>query len=401
VILHEDRAIPMVSYHQWFKVGSRHEKKGQTGIAHFFEHLMFKGSKNFPGETYDFFVTTNGGYHNAFTTRDYTGYFTLIPSDKLGEIIQIEADRLANLNFDQAQIASEREVVKEERRYRYDNSPDGTLYLLAQETVFKSGPYSWPVIGSMEDLNSTSLEQFQSFYRTYYSPNNAVVVVAGSFEPSEVKKQIEKAYSGILAQTVPTANSLAEPEQKSERTASKKMDVQNIKLTIVYRTVNAHSSETYPLSTMASLLGDGASSRLYKLLVRQKQLVTSVSVDQSSGHLEGTLSFDFELRPGVKVETILKEVEGEIYKLKNKLVPDAELQKVKNSVQLGYTRALKSVAGKARILAYSEITYGDPTQFFQDLDKYQAVSANDIQRVVEKYLKPIRRSVVTVVPKSI
>lgn len=399
VIFHQDDTIPMISYHQWFRVGSRHEKKGRTGLAHFFEHLMFKGSLHFPGESYDNFINGNGGYNNAFTTRDYTGYFTLIPSDKLQTIIKIESDRLANLNFDEKQIQSEREVVKEERRYRYDNSPDGALYLLTNDTVFQKGPYSWPVIGSMVDLNAAKLDELRAFYRTYYAPNNAVVVVAGKFNRGDAKKWIEEAYGSIQSQEIPKPDETPAPEQTSPRNAERKMSVQAPKLSLAFKSVSTLNKDDYALQTLASLMGGGPSSRLYKLLVRKLQLVTSVSAGQNSDYLDGVFSFDFDLRPGVKVQQVIDATDSELRKVQRGLTTAAEMAKVKNEVLLNYTGALKSMAGKARLLAYSETIYGDPSKFIEDLDHFAEVTEADVKRVANTYLTNNRRSTVTIVPK--
>lgn len=400
LVMHVDDRVPMVSYHQWFHVGSSNEKKGRTGLAHFFEHLMFKGSKNYSSEKYENFINSNGGYNNAFTTRDYTGYYTLIPSDRLHDIIKIEADRMSNLIFDEKEIQSEREVVKEERRYRYDNDPDGTLYLRTNETVFQTGPYSWPVIGYMKDLNAAKLSELQDFYKTFYAPNNATVVIVGAFDPKEAKKWVEQTYGSIPRQKIPELKDKRVPEQKSPRVVTEKMDVQAPKINLAYKTANNFEDDTYPLQTLASLLAGGPSSRLYKSLVREKQLVTQVSADQDSDELEGVFTISVDLRPKKSRGAVLSEINRQIHLLQTKLVDASELEKVKNEVLLNYTRLLKSTAGKARVLAYSEITYKDPTKFFEDLDKYSKVSAEDIRRVAKKYLNKNQRSIISILPKK-
>ncbi len=399
VILHKDDTIPMASYHIWYRVGSKDEKPGRTGLAHFFEHLMFKGSEKYSADDYEKFITGNGGYNNAFTSRDYTGYYTLIPSDKLKNIIEIEADRMVNLKFDIDEINSEREVVKEERRYRYENSPDGALYELLYHTVFKTSPYHWPVIGYMKDLNAAKLEEFKDFYKSYYAPNNAIVVVAGSFDPSEVKSWIKKYYSKLKKSDIPERNTTKEAAQKSRRNGQLKMDIQAPKLTVAYPAPNAFDKDEPALQLLAAVLAGGSSSRLYRKLVRQKQMVTSVSADLASGILEGVFDVSADLRPGKSTGQVQSVIQQEINKLQTSLVTDEELTKVKNQTMLGYTQALSTIAGKARILAYSELVYQNPTQFFKDLDAYQSVTAEDIRRVAKEYLKPNRQNVLKVLPK--
>jgi zinc protease len=400
VILHQDAKIPMVAYHQWFRVGSRHEKLSRTGLAHFFEHLMFKGSKNFSGPTYESFITGNGGYNNAFTTQDYTGYFTLIPSENLRTVIQMEADRMVNLKFDEKQIQSEREVVKEERRYRYDNDPDGTLYLMTLQALFKKGPYSWPVIGSMADLNATQLPEFREFYTTYYAPNNAVVVVAGAFSPSEVKRWIADAYGALPSQTLPPENLTHEVEPTAPALYRKTMEVQAPKMNLAFKTVPEGEADVYPLQILASLLGGGPSSRLYKLLVRERQLVTSVGGDAWSDKLEGAFTVSADLRPGQDFNRVRELIRQEIKKVQRTPPHEDEIAKVKNQVTLAYVRAMKTASGKARLLASSEISFGRPTQFFDDLDKIQAVSGADVARVARQYLATQRENTVLVEPKT-
>lgn len=399
VVLHKDATIPMVSYHLWYRVGSKDEKPGRTGLAHFFEHLMFKGSQKFSAKDYEEFVTGNGGYNNAFTSRDYTGYYTLIPSDQLKKIIEIEADRMENLNFKIEEINSEREVVKEERRYRYENNPDGALYELLYHTVFKVSSYHWPVIGYMKDLNAATLEEFKAFYKSYYSPNNAVIVVAGDFKSNEVKSWIEKNYGSLKPSDIPARNKVKEPQQKSARTAGLKMDLQAPKLVIAYPAPDAYSDDEPALQLLSSVLTGGPSSRLYKKLVRDKAIVTSVSADMSAGILEGVFDITADLRPKRSVNQVKQLIVQELNALKAKPISQAEMLKVKNQVMLGYTQALTTVAGKARILAYSEVVYSDPIHFFKDLDAYQKVTPEDIQRVAKKYFPDNKQSFLTVLPK--
>lgn len=199
VLLHEDHSAPIISIHQWFRVGSANEHPGRTGIAHFFEHLMFKGTPKYPNRELDRQIQANGGTNNAFTTRDYTGYYENMPSGKLELILDIESDRMRNLGFDEKEIKNEREVVKEERRYRVENNVYGYLHENVFETVFRVHPYRWPVIGYMRDLNATSIDDLKEFYRVFYAPNNAVLVITGDFKSSQAKSLIEKYYAKILS----------------------------------------------------------------------------------------------------------------------------------------------------------------------------------------------------------
>ena len=199
VLLHEDHSVPTISYHTWFRVGSKNEEPGYTGIAHLFEHLMFKGAKRYTGKEFDRILQANGAVNNAFTSYDYTGYYENLPSDKLELAVDLESDRLVNLQVNAENLVSEREVVKEERRVRVDNSVGGFLSEMLYATVFKVHPYRWPVIGWMQDLDQIDLKKCREFYGSYYAPNNAVVIVAGDFDTKSAKALIDKYYSHLPA----------------------------------------------------------------------------------------------------------------------------------------------------------------------------------------------------------
>lgn len=398
VILHEDHGIPMVAFHQWFRVGSSHEKPGRTGLAHFFEHLMFKGTEKWPN--IDAVVNGHGGSFNAFTSRDYTGYYAIMPSSKLDTIVDIEADRMVNLNFDVDAIEKERQVVKEERRVRLDNSPAGKLNEVLYKTVYKTSPYRWPIIGYMKDLNAATVKEFRDFYGQYYAPNNAVVVVVGAFSSSKVKGWIEEHYGALKSKVLPETKLAKEPKQKSRRRTTHKMDVNSARMIVAYQGPDAYNKDGYAMGLLSDVLAGGPSSRLHKTLVRRRQLATSVYASQSGSVLEGMFSVAANLRPGISRSRTLGIINSEIRKIRNKGVTEAELQRAKNQTMLGYTQALRSIRGKANILAYSEIVYKDPTMFFSDLDSYAAVSVEDIKKAAKLYLNENQQSVVAVVPKG-
>lgn len=400
VLVHENHKMPILSYQQWFRVGSSREKPGRTGLAHFFEHLMFKGTPRYPKGEIDRIIQMNGGYNNAFTTEDYTGYYTNLPSDKLELIIDIESDRMRNLNFDPEEINKEREVVKEERRMRTENSVFGSLYERIRQTIYKTSPYRWPVIGYMADLNATSLDELKDFYNRYYAPNNAVIVVAGDVSASKVKKLVEKYYGPIARQEVPEFHPEPEAEQKYARTSSLQKDVQSYTSAIVYPGVPVGHEDAHALDLMASALGGGDSSRLFKRLVYKNQLATQISASSSNDSLAGEITFFISFKPGADVERGLALVNTELSAIKKDLVSDDELKKLKNQVMLSYIKGLQTIDSRARALALNEVYFSDYRRLFDDLDKYQAVTKEDIQRVANKYIKPIHRNLVQVVPKG-
>lgn len=388
VLLHEDHTVPIISYHTWFRVGSKHEEPGTTGIAHLFEHMMFKGAKRYTGAQFDTILQANGATNNAFTTNDYTGYYENLPSSKLELVIDIESDRMENLQITPENLKSEREVVKEERRYRVDNNPMGILREALYGTAFKVSPYRWPVIGYMSDLDNISLEKANEFYRTYYAPNNAVIVVAGAFKSNEAKALIQKYYGHMKAQTIPEKPRPPEPAQVSQRMQVLTRDVQSTTFATSYHTPKAGSDEAYALDLLANIMGRGTSSRLYKRLVYQGQMATSVSAYNITLQDSGLFQVFVSVKPGTDWGTAQRAVYGEMWLPRNRLVSADELQMAKNQVMMSYIDGLKTIHGKAESLATNEILFGDYEQLFRDLDRYNRVTAEQIRAVAKKYLEP-------------
>ncbi len=400
VLLYEDHSLPIVSFHQWFRVGSKDEKPGLTGLAHFFEHLMFKGSKKYPDRGFDKALKANGGTNNAFTSLDYTGYYENIPSDKIELILDAESDRMVNLIFKQNDINSEREVVKEERRLRTENSVRGYMWEAMFKTVFKVHPYRWPVIGSMKDLNRASMDDMKSFYKTFYAPNNAVLVVAGDINKSKVKKLIEKKYAHIPSQKLPERKYTKEPDQKGQRNTTLRKSVQSPYLSVVFKAPKAGDQEAFAFDMLSSILGEGSSSRLYKRMVYRDQVASSVSAYAYTPEEPGIFNVFVSGKPGADIEALKKSVFGELYRLRTFKVTDKELEKAKNQLMFSYVDDLKTVHGKARALASSEILFQDFKHMFKDINKYMSVTKEQIQEVAKKYLTPAQRSLVVVLPKE-
>lgn len=400
VLLHKDSAIPLVSYHQWFRVGSRNEKPGKTGLAHFFEHLMFKGTKNFPPGSFDKIVQANGGANNAFTSRDYTGYFINLPSDKLELAMNIESDRMRNLLFEQGPITSEREVVKEERRMRVENDVMGTLWEVLFQTVYKVHPYREPVLGSMRDLEGASIDDLRKFYQTYYAPNNAVVVISGDIDYEKTKAMVDKFYGKIQSQPLPELAPVTEPVQTAERSQIIKKDVQASTLAVVYRTPNDIHPDAPAIEFLANILGSGTSSRLHRRMVYNEQIASSSSA-WTYGQRESSLfAITTALKPGQKTDRALQDIAAEVQRLRTNLVSEREVTKAKNQLMLGFVNQLKTASGKAYALAAAETQYGDYNLLFEDFKKYQSVTREDIKRVADTYLAPHQRSIIQVVPSK-
>lgn len=399
VLLHKASRAPLFSFHQWFKVGSVNENVGRTGLAHFFEHLMFKGTKNHKsGELFQL-VQANGGYNNAFTSQDYTGYYEDMPSGQLELVMKLESDRMRNLLFDPKEIQSEREVVKEERRFRTEDNVMGALREAVMRTVFKVHPYRWVPIGSMEDLNAASIEDLKAFYNTYYAPNNAVIVIVGDFDVDKAKRWIKRYYGGIASVPVPPLDPPAEPPQTMQRTLNITKDTQTTTFSVAFKGAKAGDDDSYALDLIAGILGEGASSRLNKRLVYNQQIASQVYAGSESMKFPGIFQVVVAMRPGKNPDQALNGVYHELFQLQKTKVPDEELRKVKNQITKSYVDNLKTVAGKAQALANAEVLLGDYSTIFSDLDRYEAVTAEQIQKVAEQYFKPEGRSVVKIGPK--
>ncbi len=399
VLLHQDKTVPVISFHQWYRVGSRNEKRGRTGLAHFFEHLMFKGTTKYSGADFERLVKLNGGSNNAFTSFDYTGYYVNLPSGEIEKILDMESDRMLNLLFNPKTIQSEREVVKEERRFRVENSVQGYMREALFSTLYKVHSYTWPVIGSMADLNAATIDDLKQFYKVYYAPNNSVLVLAGNFDIPKVKKLIDKYYGPIPSQPLPKVNIPKEPDQLAPRVKKLKKDVQNPSFYVAYKTTAAGESDSFVLDIISSILGGGETSRLYKRLVYKGQIATQALSYSYTPKDPGI----FAVFTSVKDKKYLKRnkqiVLEEINKLKKVKVTDKELERAKNQFIKSYVDSLQTVSSKANILALNEILFGDYTEFFKDLPKYEKVTKEDILRVAKKYFQKHRSVYVEVTKK--
>lgn len=384
VILHKDNRLPNLTIQAWFRVGSKHEVKGKTGIAHFLEHLMFKGSKNFNGDKFERMIQANGGSNNAFTTKDYTGYYVNLPAGKLDIILQMEADRMQNLIIKPEDILKERDVVKEERRYRYDNSVDGQIYEKIFETIFKGHAYETPVIGSMDDVHNLKKADFEEFYKKYYTPKNAILLIGGDFKTASAKKMIKKYFAPIKNNNEKLAT--FSPLKPKGHNLSMKLKVAAERLSFNFPVVKAGDPDQYALDLLASLLGDGSTSRLYKDLVYDKKVASKVSAWSYTIQETGVFHIGAQLKPGLKVSKVKPQLVANIDYFKNNLVDKKSLEKVKNQIMKSYVDSFETLGGRVRGLALNEVLFGDYSVLFKDLDLYHKVTPQDIQRVAKQYL---------------
>lgn len=393
VILHQDRTVPLISYHTWYRVGSRDEKPGITGAAHMLEHMMFKGAKKYSNKDFDRILQENGITNNAFTTWDYTGYYENLPSSKLELIMDVEVDRMRHLALKAEDLKSELEVVKEERRWRIDNNPPSLLREAMFAALFKGHPYHWPVIGTMDDIAAYTTDKLRPFYDTYYVPNNAVLVLAGDFDIPSTKALIERHYGVLERRELPARTyAPAEEKKKAERFAIE-AEVQNSTVIIGYKGVESGHPDSFALDLAAAVLGAGDSSRLYKKLVYRDQTATSAGGYNITNADPGAFMVIASMKPGLKTTGAEKILRQEVMRLKSELVSEAELTKVKNQLMKDYIEGLTTIDGKAQALATNEILFGSFEKLFTDLEKYKAVTTKEIQRVAQKYLHTEREIV--------
>jgi zinc protease len=401
LIIHEDHSVPIVTTNVWFHVGSGDEKPGRTGFAHLFEHLMFMGSQNAPYPQFDRLLEAAGANNNGSTTEDRTNYYEEGPSSALPLMLWLEADRMGWLlpPMDAPKVDLQRDVVKNERRQSYENQPYGLVYDYLPKLMYPAGhPYSWPVIGSMADLSAASLEDVKDFFRRYYAPNNATIVVAGDVKPDDVRALIRKYFSDIPRGPVIDRPAPA-PFVVKDTAIALEDRVQLPRLFLNWHTVKGWAADDAALEIASYVLTGSRTSRLTQALVYTGELATSVQAYQDGKRLDGDFSIISTARPGKGLDTLRAVIDAELAKLAAEGPTARELDEAKNATEAAFLRGIQQVSGKAdRLNAYYYQT-GNPDSFQADLDRYKAVSAADVQRVVRQYLRT-NRVMASVVPQG-
>jgi zinc protease len=401
VILHEDHSTPIVAIDTWYHVGSSDERPGRTGFAHLFEHIMFMGSEHVPVGEFDTLLESNGATNNGSTTVDRTNYTEQLPSNVLPLALWLDADRMGHLLpvMDQEKLDLQREVVKNERRERYENAPYGRAYETLMAALFPAThPYHWTTIGSMTDLTAASLADVREFFRTYYAPNNATLVIAGDFPRDSAVTWVTRYFGGIPRGPEmpprPTVPSFAVPRDTFLVLEDK---VTLPRLYEAFHTVKLFHPDDAVLDVLADVLAGDKNSRLYKRLVFELQVAQDVSAYQVSGRLDGYFQISVTPKPGQTPTRMAALVEEEIGRIVRDGVTARELARSLNSRRASFLDGLASVAGKADQLASYEYSAGTPDYVQQDFARYERVTAADVRRVAAAYLqKP--RVVLTVVP---
>jgi predicted Zn-dependent peptidase len=398
VLYLEDHSAPIVSYTTWFKVGSAWEKPGSTGIAHLFEHMMFKGTVRYPGKSFFKTLESKGAMLNAFTQRDATVYYEVAASKNLELVMDMESDRLRNLVISQADLDSERQVVKEERRLRVDSNFGAQQMEVLEKLAFPHHPYGWPVIGYQEDLDRLSLEQCRDFFKTYYQPGNAIVTIAGDFNYDQAKAWMERYYGAIPGHEVPKLVLVDDKPPGREVREAITRPVESESLLIGYHIPNLYHRDTDRLSMLSWSLFDMASSRVNKRLVREKQIALGVNADVDSGRFPGMFLISVEMKRGIGAEKALEEIDEIFAEVRRQQVSKEELDRVKNGLIYATVNETKSPSGIANWLTNGEFYWGDSGRIFEKLDRFHEMSAGDIQEVALKYLDPRNRVVVVMKP---
>jgi predicted Zn-dependent peptidase len=385
VIVHQDKSTPMACLNIIYDVGARDEDENKTGFAHLFEHLMFGGSINIPN--YDEPLQLVGGENNAFTTNDITNYYCTVPSENLETAFWLESDRMLSLAFDKKSLEVQRSVVIEEFKQRYLNQPYGDVWLLLRPLIYNVHPYRWATIGKeIKHIEDATMEDVKAFFKEHYNPSNAVLVVAGDVEVEQVKTLAEKWFEPIDAGIKPKRNLPAEPPQTEYRSLTVERDVPISSIYRAYRMCARTDEEYHTVDLLSDILSRGNSSRLYKNLIKDKQLFSDINAYVMGDFDKGLFVISGKINDGVTIEQAEAGIDAEIAKMQNELVAADELQKCKNKIESTVTYSEADVLNKATNLAISELL-GDANLINLEIENYQKVTAEGIKEQANKILQ--------------
>ncbi len=399
VLLVEVPKAPVATVQVWYKVGSRNEVMGRAGLSHMLEHMMFKGTAKYPKGEFSRLIRKNGGTDNAFTSQDFTAYFENLAADRVELALELEADRMQGLVLDRPELTTEREVVKEERRLRTEDDPQGALVEALFAQAYFSHPYHWPVIGWFGDLDAMTLDDLQRHYDTYYSPNNATLVVVGDINTESLLLTIKQLFEPIPRGPEPKPIATMEPEQKGERRFLLKREAQVPFVMIGYRVPNFTSEDSYALDILDSILSHGKSARLYQSLVYDQKSALAVGSEYSLLQADPGLFYFYALvSPGQKPESVEDALHQEIKRLQTDPPTELELQRAKNQVEAAHIFEQDSNFRHAMLLGQAESVGAGWRKIDQFVEQIRAVTTKDIQRVARQYLTEDNRTVGTLIP---
>jgi zinc protease len=393
VLLKEEHKSPVATFQVWYKVGSRNERLGKTGVSHALEHLMFKGARKYGPKQFSQIVARNGGNSNAFTSKDYTAYFESFAADRLPISLDLESDRMQGLLLKPQDVLSELAVVMEERRTRTEDDPTASLAEQMSAVAFLAHPYQWPVIGWMADLKGLTREDLLRHYRTYYAPNNATIVVVGDFDTKRLLPRIERSFGKIpRGPDVPKVTAV-EPEQLGERRIIVRKKAELPAIYAGYKVPDLKHPDSAALDVLEGILSSGRSSRLYRSLVYDKQIALYAGGDYRGMTNDPTLFYLYAgVMPGKNLEAVEKALYAEIDRLKTELVKDEELQRAKNQIESAFIMGQDSVFHQAMLLGqYESVASWKLLNSY--VDSIRAVNGDAIRRVAKRYLSEDSRTV--------
>jgi zinc protease len=400
VLVQPDHSIPNVALYIFYRIGSRNEHPGTTGLSHFFEHMMFNGAKKYGPGDLDKVMEANGGSNNAYTTQNVTVYQDWFPRSALSLIYDIEADRIRDLTFDPKKIASEREVVASERRLSVDNDNSGLLDEQLWATAFIAHTYQWPVVGWMSDIEHWTMDDLKHHFEMGYSPSNATMVVVGDVSPEEIFQLCEKFIEPIPSHAPPPPVTTIEPEQLGERRLVVHKPAELPLVMIGYHVAKTNDPDFYALNILRSVLFQGESSRMYQRLVDKDQLALDVSSSVEPA-FDPTLAIIMaQPRQGVDPQSCEKAIYEELEKVKGAPIGDQELEKAKNGRLVEFYREMRTISGRANTIGTYEVFMGDYNKLFDAAKNYSAVTKEDVQRVAKKYFGANNRTVATLLPEN-
>ena len=401
VILHNDPSAPVVVTSVMYHVGSKDESPDRTGFAHFFEHLLFEGTENIKRGEWFKIVTSNGGVNNANTSDDRTYYYEVFPSNNLELGLWMESERMMHPVINKIGVDTQNEVVKEEKRTNFDNRPYGNILPVVKENMFKNHPYRWSTIGSMKDLDAATLEEFQAFNKKYYTPNNAVLVVAGDFENKQAKEWIQKYFGPIKkGEAVIKKTFLEEPITHTINATYEDPNIQIPMLVASYRTPSMKTRDARVLDLISSYLSDGKSSKLYKKIVDDKKMALQIGAVGFSQEDYG-MCIIYGLPMGTfKSADLLKEIDEEIVKIQTDLISEKDYQKLQNTFDNQFVNANSKVEGIAENLAKFHMLYGDINLINTEIGIFHSITREEIRDVAKKYLNPNQRLILDYVPSK-
>lgn len=398
VLIIEEHKAPVATFQVWYRTGSRNEPAGKSGLSHLLEHMMFKGTEKYERTEFSKIIQKNGGIDNAYTTKDYTGYFELLPSDRIFLSIDLESDRMEHLTIDPKEMLSERSVVMEERRLRYEDDPQNSLFEEVVAAAFKVHPYQIPVIGWMSEIESIKRDDIYHYYKTYYSPDNAVIIVVGDVNAKRIIEKVKELFGDIPAGYSRKDITSIEPEQRGERRVILKREAELPYIIIAYHIPNFPHEDSYALDVLSMIFSGGKSSRLYQSLVYEQKIALSVSADYSGFNKDPYLFFFSAIAsPRSDIKEVEKALYAQIDKITTDFPSEREIQKAKNQIESSFIMGQDSIYLQAMKYGIFEML-GDWRLIKIYLEGIRNVKTDDLVKVARRYFTEHNRTVGILIP---